>query len=73
MSEETCAACRFVATDQRGSACRRFPPTTQIVFVPKKDILKGGVVPEEQTRSMFPRVNSTWWCGEWAPKPEHTQ
>lgn len=64
--QASCKFCRFSKADKNGLTCRRYPPTTQVVFVPVKSVMAGGVVPQEQSRSMYPRVNADWFCGEYA-------
>jgi hypothetical protein len=71
---ERCDKCRYfykVERPQPGGAaagCRRFPPTSQYLIVPRAKQLAPHIMePREETRSSFPAVAPDWWCGEWTP------
>lgn len=61
-----CATCRFQdlvnmqGQIMRQMVCYRFPPNVSMVTLPQ------GV----QATSMFPVVQPTWHCYEWAPRVE---
>jgi hypothetical protein len=82
MIEQNCEKCRHVhqAGVREGKpalVCRRYPPQTQFLIVPRPAPMKiniatagttgGQMVPSEEQRSAFPAVMADWTCGEWAP------
>jgi len=56
----TCGTCSFKVGFGKDSFCRAHAPAVHPVFgmTPKGPQLMGQV-------SLFPRVDPTWWCGEY--------
>lgn len=68
----TCSTCKYLNTNAKAPACRRYPPRVSYVVVPKHNVLTGRMEPSEESLAGFPTVRPDWSCGEWMPKPELT-
>lgn len=79
--KEECEKCRYcfqvgVRKGEPALVCRRYPPQTHFIIVPKMSenqlMVKAQpvMVPIEEQRSAFPAVMKDWSCGEFAPKIE---
>lgn len=66
----TCSSCRFFIAEQGADpSCRRFPPTSSVMIVPRKEsVLSQNVVPVKEQSSHYPIVKPDWWCGEYATR-----
>lgn len=62
----TCNSCKFFYQDGKAMACRRFPPTGQVLILPREHRISGQVMPVEEQRSFYPGVRGDWWCGEYS-------
>lgn len=54
----TCETCRFLAGDDYGGDCRRYPPTVVTWQHPDAGV---------QFEWLLPRVRNIDWCGEHQP------
>ncbi len=62
-----CLSCKFYlpVSDDQG-LCRRYPPTAQVIPMPKTNLMAGRNEMQLQTASNFPPVSGEGWCGEHA-------
>lgn len=71
--KERCAECRFFFTDEnKGTYCRRYPPTTMLMMAAPAIALHANQSPQQQPVSVLCPANRLAWCGEYQRKMEGT-
>ena len=59
--QNTCSTCAFRHLENAVISCRKKPPAVSVVLMPMAAGQLG-----VQAHSVFPVVQSDWWCGEYS-------